>query len=422
VLLAGVQGITDLITTPGLINLDFADVKSVMSGAGSALMGIGASRGADRAIKAAELAVASPLLEASIDGAHGVLLSIQGGSNLGIFEINDAARLVQEAVHPEANIIFGAVIDDTLGDEVRVTVIAAGFHDGAPQQLRRRRGAGQRGRRSLRIRGRRLGRLGRRARLPTAAAAGQGLRRRRRSGRPRLPQVVSAEHGQADGTGDGLAERLARVDAAIADAARAAGRDPSGLTRIVVTKFHPAQLVAELAGLGVRDVGENRHQEAAAKAAELEGLDLNWHFVGQLQSNKAKAVRRYAHAVHSLDRASLADALAGATPLDVFLEVNLTGDPARGGADPALLEPLGERVLSTPGLVLRGVMAVAPLGEQPRAAFERVREASMALQRLAPDATAISAGMSGDFREAILEGATHLRIGTAITGKRPTPG
>jgi cell division protein FtsZ len=127
VLLAGVQGITDLITTPGLINLDFADVKSVMQGAGSALMGIGSARGADRAIKAAELAVASPLLEASIDGAHGVLLSIQGGSNLGILEINDAARLVQEAVHPEANIIFGAVIDDTLGDEVRVTVIAAGF-------------------------------------------------------------------------------------------------------------------------------------------------------------------------------------------------------------------------------------------------------------------------------------------------------
>jgi cell division protein FtsZ len=132
VLLAGVQGITDLITTPGLINLDFADVKSVMQGAGSALMGIGSARGADRAIKAAELAVASPLLEASIDGAHGVLISIQGGSNLGIFEINDAARLIQEAVHAEANIIFGAVIDDTLGDEVRVTVIAAGFDGGEP--------------------------------------------------------------------------------------------------------------------------------------------------------------------------------------------------------------------------------------------------------------------------------------------------
>jgi cell division protein FtsZ len=130
VLLSGVQGITDLITTPGLINLDFADVKSVMSGAGSALMGIGAARGDSRARQAAEIAIASPLLEASMDGAHGVLLSIQGGSDLGLFEINEAASLVAEAAHPEANIIFGAVIDDTLGDEVKVTVIAAGFDSG----------------------------------------------------------------------------------------------------------------------------------------------------------------------------------------------------------------------------------------------------------------------------------------------------
>ena len=129
VLLAGVQGITDLITTPGLMNLDFADVKSVMQDAGTALMGIGSSRGADRAIKAAELALASPLLESSIEGAQGVLISIQGGSNLGLYEISDAAKLVEESVHPDANIIFGAVIDDSLGDEVRVTVIAAGFDE-----------------------------------------------------------------------------------------------------------------------------------------------------------------------------------------------------------------------------------------------------------------------------------------------------
>lgn len=129
VLLSGVQGITDLITTPGLINLDFADVKSVMSGAGSALMGIGSARGDDRAVAAAELAISSPLLEASIDGAHGVLLSIQGGSDLGLFEINEAAQLVANSAAPEANIIFGAVIDDALGDEVRVTVIAAGFDE-----------------------------------------------------------------------------------------------------------------------------------------------------------------------------------------------------------------------------------------------------------------------------------------------------
>ena len=136
VLLQGVSGITDLITTPGLINLDFADVKSVMQGAGSALMGIGSARGEERAIEAATAAISSPLLEASIEGAHGVLLSVSGGSDLGLFEINEAARMVSDAAHPDANIIFGAVIDDTLGDEVRVTVIAAGFDGGTPPARR----------------------------------------------------------------------------------------------------------------------------------------------------------------------------------------------------------------------------------------------------------------------------------------------
>jgi cell division protein FtsZ len=131
VLLNGVQGITDLITTPGLINVDFADVKGVMSGAGTALMGIGAARGDGRALKAAEIAINSPLLEASMEGAQGVLLSVAGGSDLGLFEINEAASLVQDSAHPDANIIFGTVIDDSLGDEVRVTVIAAGFEAGS---------------------------------------------------------------------------------------------------------------------------------------------------------------------------------------------------------------------------------------------------------------------------------------------------
>ena len=136
VLLQGVSGITDLITTPGLINVDFADVKAVMSNAGSALMGIGSARGEDRALAAAEMAVSSPLLEASIDGAHGVLLSVAGGSDLGIFEISQAAGMVADAVHADANIIFGAIIDDALGDEVRITVIAAGFDGGTPPKKR----------------------------------------------------------------------------------------------------------------------------------------------------------------------------------------------------------------------------------------------------------------------------------------------
>ncbi|ORA32493.1 cell division protein FtsZ [Mycobacterium aquaticum] len=134
VLLNGVQGITDLITTPGLINVDFADVKGVMSGAGTALMGIGSARGDGRALKAAEIAINSPLLEASMEGAQGVLLSVAGGSDLGLFEINEAASLVQDSAHPEANIIFGTVIDDSLGDEVRVTVIAAGFDMAGPSR------------------------------------------------------------------------------------------------------------------------------------------------------------------------------------------------------------------------------------------------------------------------------------------------
>jgi PLP dependent protein len=225
-----------------------------------------------------------------------------------------------------------------------------------------------------------------------------------------------------------LVDRLASVDAAIADAIRDAGRDPADVTRIVVTKFHPASLVRELAALGVTDVGENRHQEAAAKQAELTDLDLRWHFIGQLQRNKARAVRAYAASVQSVDRAELADALdrAGAdaaafAPLDVLLELDLSGEPGRGGVAPEDAEALAEHVLTLPTLRLRGVMAVAPLGAEARPAFARVRATGERIRALAPDATALSMGMSGDFRAAILEGATHLRIGTAITGKRSTP-
>ena len=196
VLLQGVSGITDLITTPGLINLDFADVKSVMANAGSALMGIGSARGDDRSVQAAEMAVSSPLLEASIDGAHGVLLSIAGGSDLGLFEINEAAALVADAVHPDANIIFGATIDDALGDEVRVTVIAAGFDGGAPKKreegevLRREPRQRHPGRRPGRHRGapRRAGRRPS-ARRRAGPRAGGGRRRQRRCAAPAAPSA-----------------------------------------------------------------------------------------------------------------------------------------------------------------------------------------------------------------------------------------
>ncbi len=241
VLLSGVQGITDLITTPGLINLDFADVKSVMSGAGSALMGIGSARGENRARAAAEIAIASPLLEASMDGAHGVLLSIYGGSDLGLFEINDAASLVAESAHPDANIIFGAVIDDTLGDEVKVTVIAAGFDSGQLPYKKvefKREGAGAPVGAAAAINGSANGANG-------SAGVGQhGMeparvgrhphrgRRRRGPRRPRLPQVADIcplEPMSAPPDNRRRAEllaSLARVRTRIVDAANRAGRDP----------------------------------------------------------------------------------------------------------------------------------------------------------------------------------------------------
>lgn len=211
--------------------------------------------------------------------------------------------------------------------------------------------------------------------------------------------------------------------AGIADAARAAGRSPEELTTIVVTKFHPASLVRELAALGVQDVGENRHQEAQAKAAELADLDLRWHFVGQLQSKKARQARAYASVIHSVDRLSLVDALrSDESEIDCFVQLNLTDDPARGGVADRDLEPLVDHIVGTHGLRLLGVMAVAPIDEEPRRAFERVRLAGERVRSIAPDATKISAGMSQDYAEAIAEGATHLRIGTAITGNRPQPG
>lgn len=225
-----------------------------------------------------------------------------------------------------------------------------------------------------------------------------------------------------------LAARLTAVDRQIADAARAAGRDASELTRIVVTKFHPAELVKDLYRLGVRDVGENRQQEFSRKAEEVGDLEgLRWHFIGQAQTNKARAIRAAASVVHSVDRARLADALHAAADeddpvLDVLLQVNLTDDPGRGGVAPADLERLTEHVAALASLRVRGVMAVAPLDEPPAPAFERLRGYADTVRAVVPEATWISAGMTADFAEAIAAGATHLRIGSAITGPRPLRG
>ncbi|WP_235522532.1 MULTISPECIES: YggS family pyridoxal phosphate-dependent enzyme [unclassified Plantibacter] len=231
--------------------------------------------------------------------------------------------------------------------------------------------------------------------------------------------TTSAGSGSSE-PGPALLDRLADIRGRIADATRAAGRATEP-TLIVVTKFHPVTLVQALAAAGVSDVGESRHPEARDKAAAAEGLGLRWHFIGQLQTNKAKQVRRYVDAVHSVDRPELLRALSSSErQLDVFLQVNLTDDPGRGGVvGDAALEALATAALEAEGIALRGVMAVAPLDEDPAAAFARVLSASERMRSLAPHADGLSIGMSHDYVEAIEAGATHLRIGTAITGNRP---
>jgi pyridoxal phosphate enzyme (YggS family) len=224
-----------------------------------------------------------------------------------------------------------------------------------------------------------------------------------------------------------LAQRYNQIVEQVAAAAATSGKSASDITLVVVTKNHPPQLVFELIALGARDFGENRDQEAAPKAQEVLGSsseEMRWHFVGQLQTNKVKSVLDYADAIHSLDRESLLVELqkrtAGrAKALGVFIQVNLTEDPARGGVPVDDLDAFATKVLESKGLLLEGLMGVGGLDKDPKIEFDRLARLSSKLQSIAPDAKSLSMGMSSDFEAAIGFGATHLRIGTAITGKRP---
>ncbi len=228
-----------------------------------------------------------------------------------------------------------------------------------------------------------------------------------------------------------LTAALGRLRARIARACEAAGRDRSGVTLVAVTKTYPATDVVTLASLGVRDIGENRDQAAAPKAAAVAaaGARVRWHFVGRLQRNKCRSVVRYADLVHSVDRPEIARALAAGVaherpdrPLDVLLQVSIDGDPARGGVPVPGLERLAGEVADRPELTLRGVMTVAPLGWEPGRAFETLAEAAARLRVGYPTATLISAGMSSDLEAAIGFGATHVRVGSALLGSRPPLG
>lgn len=237
----------------------------------------------------------------------------------------------------------------------------------------------------------------------------------------------------SDERSEQLAESLDAVRARIARAATAADRDPDDITLVAVTKRFPAEDVIRLFQLGVTDVAENRHQEAQAKHAEvvaaLDGAGPRWHFVGQLQSNKAKAVTQYADSIDTVDRAQLVGALSSGAQrfgreVDVLVQVSLASDPEaerhRGGCPPAEVDSLVQSVLEASGLRLRGVMGMSPLGGDPVAAFAVLAETAKIVRGLDPQADQISAGMSGDLEAAVAAGATQVRLGTALLGERPS--
>ncbi len=387
VLLQGVSGITNLITTPGLINTDFADVKMVLQQAGSALMGIGQASGDERAVSAAKAAISSPLLEAAIDGARGVLLNITGPSSMGLFEMNAAAEIIHGVAHADANIIFGTVIDDEMGDEVKITVIAAGFDrlDGGPSStevtdvdlraVRRRRGRSAR------------------------------HRRRRRLRRPVLPALTPA-------TSD-VATRLDILRARIA----AAGGGP-GVEVLAVTKgFGPAAVTAAAAA-GCAAIGENYAQELATKLDAVTRAGLDVHFIGRLQSNKVRQLAGAVDVFETVDRRSLVAEIARRAPgATVLVQVNATGEEGKGGCDPAAVADLVAAGAEA-GLRVDGLMTVGPTAGGPEAARPAFRSVRRLVDQLG--LRTCSMGMSDDLEVAVQEGSTRVRVGTALFGPRPS--
>ncbi|WP_084487640.1 YggS family pyridoxal phosphate-dependent enzyme [Nocardia sienata] len=243
---------------------------------------------------------------------------------------------------------------------------------------------------------------------------------------PDSRRAAAGNDSRAAELADNLARLLARIDAACA----AAGRDPGEVRLLPVTKYFPASDIAALYRLGRRDFGENRPQEAGAKAAELDDPGMRWHLIGRLQRNKARQVVRWAHAVHSVDSERLATALATATaaaldagernaPLEVLIQVSLDADPARGGVDPAALPALADRIAESANLRLSGIMAIPPRAADPDAEFSRLAELHARLRSGHPGATELSAGMSDDLERAIAHGSTCVRVGTALMGRRP---
>ena len=451
VLRQGVQGISDIITMPGLINLDFADVRAIMKDAGSALMGIGRASGENRAVEAARMAIASPLLEVNIQGAQGILFNITGPSSLSLFEVTEAAEEISAAADPEANIIFGTSFNDRLGEEVMITVIATGFDGTRKRDTARHASAAQPAAEQPSLRAPRerdfLEELERQRQESVdghtsgadddrAAAVMAPSRvertvgepvpvkrpadlRRRRPGDPFVPPP-QVEVGR-------LAAARDLVLGRIADACARAGREPSSVTLVAVTKTVDVERIRAAIAAGLTTLGENRVQDAETKAPLVDGA--TWHLVGPLQSNKARrALQTFAviQTVDSLDLAIRLDRLAAevrpGTRLPVLLQVNVDADPAKAGLPPDALEDVATGIRDLANLEVRGLMTVGRLVDRPdeaRPTFAALRATSERLRRNVPTVGPdLSMGMTDDFEIAVEEGATIVRVGRALFGER----
>ena len=485
VLRQGVQGISDLITVPGLINLDFADVRTIMKSAGSALMGIGRASGENRAADAARQAIASPLLEINITGAQGVLFNVTGGPNLGLFEVNEAAEIIKEAADPEANIIFGTVIDERMGDDIMITVIATGFdstkrREYATSATDASVRAGRDNRDFLRELERerdrerqRMEQLGvpervaerpfevslprRPRRLPSGArhttrstwtsrpsCAGTGRDRpadgrrgtgaacragarvpRRRGGLRDGRRRCGAGRGRAVSGRPQPSSRADRVGV-LACGAPVLGRDPGRRHQDRPGRAHPWRDRGRVHDPRREPGPGGRTEDRRARAGQA-----GWHLIGPLQSNKAARAVDLFDVVETVDSIALArrlDRLAadrGRAEVPVLLEVNVDADPAKSGYDRDRVEADLVELADLPRLRLLGLMTVGRLVTDPedaRPTFRRLRELSERLRAREPRLGAgLSMGMSDDFEVAVEEGATIVRLGRAIFGERPAP-
>ena len=424
VLRQGVQGISDLITAPGYVNLDFADVKTVMENQGTALMGIGVASGEERVIEATKKAISSPLLETSIDGAEQVLLNITGGLDMTLFEAQDASDIVTNAASGDVNIILGTSINEDLGDEIRVTVIATGIDESKKdrkphRQTRQAVQPMQQTTQSVE--------MDQPKSQEEASAFGDWDIRREQNTRPKvdessLEQVDKKEFDtfhreEPNHNDDELSNNQLQL------ACKSSQRSVADVTMIGVTKSVGIEEAAELVQLGVQNLAENRVDKLLEKKAGLEKFnDIQWHLIGNLQRRKVKLIINEIDYFHALDSLSLAKEIQkrATKVIRCFVEVNITGEESKHGFRKEDVLPFIQELADLDKIQIVGLMTMAPFGaseEVLHATFRELKELQMTVNEkhlsFAP-CTELSMGMSNDFPIAVEEGATFIRIGTAL--------